>query len=130
EIPRLKGEMMSTTSVAADTTNPGVAQSSLGVQSRLTDNWQIGFRGNIHRIGDPTDDSRFGSSIAESSGMQMELRSSPTDSYRVGSTKSSWRYRDDDQQQADVRSHNLEWEHGDAHVQVRYLAQQNIFIGN
>jgi hypothetical protein len=130
EIPRLKGEMMSTTSVAADTTNPGVAQSSLGVQSRLTDNWQIGFRGNIHRIGDPTDDSRFGSSIAESSGMQMELRSSPTDSYRVASTKSSWRYRDDDQQQADVRSHNLEWEHGDAHVQVRYLAQQNLFIGN
>jgi Carboxypeptidase regulatory-like domain len=130
EIPRLKGEMMSLTSVAADTTNPGFAQSSLGVQSRITDNWQIGFRGNIHRIEDPADDSRFGSPIAESSGMQMELRSSETDTYRVGSTKSWWRYRDDDQQQADVRSHNLEWEHGDAHVQVRYLAQQNLFIGN
>jgi hypothetical protein len=130
EIPRLKGEMTSMTSVAADTTNPGFAQSSLGVQSRITDNWQIGFRGNIHRIEDPADDSRFGSPIAESSGMQMELRSSQTDTYRVGSTKSWWRYRDDDQQQADVRSHNLEWEHGDAHVQVRYLAQQNLFIGN
>jgi len=130
EIPRLKGEMSSMTSVAADTTNPGFAQSSVGVQSRISDNWQIGFRGNIHRIDDPADDGRFGSPIAESSGMQMELRSSPTDTYRVGSTKSWWRYRDDDQQQADVRSHNLEWEHGDAHVQVRYLAQQNLFIGN
>jgi hypothetical protein len=130
EIPRLKGQMMSTTSVAAETSNPGSAQSSVGVQSRITDNWQIGFRGNIHRIEDPGSDTRFGSPIAESSGVQMELRSSPTDAYRVGSSKSWWRYRDDDQQQADIRSHNLEWEHGDARVQVRYLAQQNLFIGN
>src|ERR1700694_5765334 len=130
EIPRLKGEMSSMTSVAANTGNPGFAQSSLGVQSRITDNWQIGFRGNIHRIDDPADDSHFGSPIAESSGMQMEIRSSQTDTYRVCSTMSSWRYRNDDQQQADVRSHNLEWEHGDARVQVRYLAQQNLFVGH
>ena len=130
DIPRLKGEMSSMTSVATDTANPGFAQSSLGVQSRITDNWQIGFHGNIHRIEDPAENNRFGSSIAESSGMQMELRSSQTDTYRVGSTKSWWRYRDDDQQQADVQTHNLEWEHGDARVQVRYLAQQNLFIGN
>src|ERR1700694_2280978 len=66
EIPRLKGEMMSTTSVAAENSNPGFAQSSLGVQSRLTDNWPIGFRANIHRIEDPADASRFGTSIAQS----------------------------------------------------------------
>src|SRR5207253_2249041 len=48
--------------------------------------------------------------------------------------KSWWRYRDGlpaAQQEADIRSNNLEWQHGDAtHVQVRYLAQQNLFAGN
>ncbi len=133
QIPRLKGEMVSMTSVADQPSNPGFAQTALGVQSRLGDNWQIGFRGNIHRIDDPSDDARFGTAVAESSAMQMELRSSATEAYRVASTKSWWRYRNDlpaSQQEAGIRSHNLEWEHGDAHVQVRYLEQQNLFVGN
>jgi hypothetical protein len=133
QIPRVKGEMMSMTGVADQASNPTSAQTALGVQSRLGENWQIGFRGNIHRIDDPTDDARFGNALAESSAMQMELRSSATDAYRLASTKSWWRYRNDlpsAQQQADIRSHNLEWEHGEARVQVRYLAQQNLFVGN
>src|SRR5438093_1149112 len=83
-----------------------------------------------HRFAEPSDDSRFGTPIAESSAMQMELRSSPTEAVRVGSTKAWWRYRNEDQQQADIRSHNIEWEHGDARLQVRYLAQQNLFLAN
>jgi carboxypeptidase family protein len=133
DIPRLKGEMVSMTGVAEQPTNPGFAQTALGVQSRLGENWQLGFRGNIHRIDDPSDDARFGQALAESSAMQMELRSSLNDAYRLASTKSWWRYRNDlpvSQQEADIRSHNLEWEHGDARVQVRYLEQQNLFVGN
>jgi hypothetical protein len=133
QIPRLRGEMMSMTGVADQGSNAGFAQTALGVQSRLGENWQLGFRGNIHRVDDPTDDARFGNALAQSSNMQMELRSSPTDAYRIGSMKSWWRYGDDlpaAQQEADIRSHNLEWEHGDARVQVRYLAQQNLFVGN
>ena len=132
QIPRVKGEMVSMTGVA-DQSTAGFAQSSLGVQSRLGNNWQLGFRGNIHRIDDPTDDSRFGNAVAQSSTMQMELRSSATEAYRVGSMKSWWRYNDDvsgPQHQADISTHNLEWEHGDARVEVRYLAQQNLFVGN
>src|SRR5947209_19269103 len=133
QIPRLKGEMMSMTGVADQSSNPGFAKTALGVQSRLGDNWQLGFRGNIHRVDDPTDGSPFGNALAESSAMQMELRSSATEAYRVASTKSWWRYRDDvaaGRQEADVRTNNLEWEHGDARVQVRYLEQQNLFVGN
>ena len=134
QIPRLKGEMMSMTGVADQSSNPGFAQTALGVQSRISDNWQLGFKGNIHRVDDPTDGSPFGNALAESSAMQMELRSSGADAYRVASTKSWWRYRDGlpaAQQEADIRSNNLEWQHGDAtHVQVRYLAQQNLFAGN
>ncbi len=133
QVPRVKGEMVSMTGVADQSSNPGFAQTALGVQSRIGDTWQLGFRGNIHRVDDPTDSSPFGNAIAESSAMQMELRSSATDAYRVASTKSWWRYRNSlaaAQQEADIRSNNLEWEHGDARVQVRYLEQQNLFAGN
>ncbi|HLJ73320.1 MAG TPA: carboxypeptidase-like regulatory domain-containing protein [Thermoanaerobaculia bacterium] len=132
QIPRIKGEMVSMTGVADQSSNAGFAQTALGVQSRIGDRWQLGFRGNLHRIDDPNDGSPFGNAIAESSTMQMELRSSGSDAYRVASTKSWWRYRDMPaaQQQGDISTNNLEWEHGDAHVQVRYLEQQNLFAGN
>ena len=131
DIPRFRGEMMSMTGVGAQTSGPAFAQTALGVQSRITEHWQIGFAGNLHRVEDATDDRSFGTPVAQSSAMQMELRSSPTDAYRVASTKSWWRYNGGDlpadQQQADIRSHNFEWEHDDTRVQVRYLGQQNLF---
>ncbi|HUJ16104.1 MAG TPA: carboxypeptidase-like regulatory domain-containing protein [Thermoanaerobaculia bacterium] len=132
QIPRIKGEMVSMTGVGDQSSNPGFAQTALGVQSRIGDRWQLGFRGDIHRVDDPSDGSPFGNAIAESSGMQMELRSSATDAYRVGSTKSWWLYRNVPaaQQQADISSNNVEWQHGDARLQVRYLEQQNLFAGN
>ncbi len=132
-MPRFKGEMTSMTGMTAGATSasgPAFAQTALGLQSRLGDNWQIGFRGNLHRVQDPSDNESFGTPVAEASAAQIELRSSPTDSYRLASTRSWWRYRDelpDDSHQADVRSHNFEWNHGDSRVQVRYFAQQNLF---
>ena len=134
DIPRIRGEMVSMTGVTADqsSNNVAFAQTALGVQSRLNDNWQIGFRGNLHRIDDPTEGTPFSAPLAESSAMQMELRSSPTEAYRLASTRSWWRYRDnnDPDRSADVRSNNFEWEHGPAHIQVRYFAQQNVFQVN
>jgi hypothetical protein len=132
--PRFRGEMTSITGVPQQSSSPTFAQTALGVESRLGDSWQLGFRGNLHRVDDPTDDARFGAPLAESSAMQMELRSSPTEAYRVASTKSWWRYRNDtaaaEQQAADIRSHDFEWEHGEARLQVRYLAQENLFVAN
>ena len=130
--PRLRAQMMSMTGVAAQASDAQFAQTAVGVQSRINDDWQIGFRGNIHRIDNPSEET-FGTAVAEASGMQMELRSSPTDAYRVASTKSWWRYGANipaAQQQADVRSHNFEWDHGDARLQVRYFEQQNLFTSN
>jgi hypothetical protein len=134
EMPRFKGEMVSMTGMTAGATSqsgPAFAQTALGLQSRLGQNWQLGFRGNLHQVEDPTSTESFGTPVAASSAAQIELRSSPTDSYRLASTRSWWRYRDDlpdDSQQADIRSHNFEWQHGDSRVQVRYLAQQNLFL--
>lgn len=129
-LPRLRGEMVSMTAVGDQPDTPMSAQTSLGVQSRLTDSWQLGVRGNIHRIDDPTDATgSFGTPAAQSSVMSMELRSNENDSYRLASTKSFWRLRGDTPEtaEADVRTHNFEWEHGDAKVQVRYFAQENLF---
>jgi hypothetical protein len=134
--PRFRGEMMSLTGVTDQTSNPSFAQTVLGVQSRIGDNWQLGFQGNVHRLDDPSDTTNVSTSAAaQTSVMAMELRSSATDSYKLATTNSWWRLRDgplqqDSNPEADVRSHNFEWEHGDARVQVRYFAQQNLFKAN
>jgi hypothetical protein len=131
DLPRFSGEMVSMSGVSdQSTSNSGIAQTSVGLLSRLNDNWQLGFRGNVHRIDDPTDAQRFGDAAAQSSVMSMELRSSPTDSYRVASTRSFWRYRDVDNQSADVTSHDVQWEHGTTRVGVHYFAQENLFTTN
>ena len=129
ELPRFSGEMQSLTGVSAAPESPTFAQTSLGVQSRLTDNWQLDFSGNLHRIHkDATDEELFGDAIAESSTMEMELRSSAADSYKLASTKSRWLYANQGSDSvADVRAHNFEWKHGMSRVQVRYFAQENLF---
>ena len=133
EMPRFRGDMMSMTGMSSgpsSASGPAFAQTALGLQSRIGENWQLGFRGNLHRVEDPTGTESFGTPAAQASAAQIELRSSPTDSYKLASTRSWWRYRDDvpdDSHQADIRSHNFEWEHGGSRVQVRYLAQQNLF---
>lgn len=132
QLPRFKGEMVSMTGVSDQPSTPASAQTSVGVQSRLGDTWQLGVHGNIHRIDDPSDEGSFGSPAAQSSVMSMELRSSPTDSVRLASTKSFWRYKNDapNSSETDVRSHNIEWQHGAANFCVRYFAQENLFAAS
>ena len=133
EVPRIRGEMMSMTAVVPQqTSGPSFSQTALGVQGRIGENWQVGIRGNMQRFADPTlDPASKSEPLSESSTMSMEVRSSPNDAYRFASAKSAWMYRTDDADggsvQADVRAHNFEWEHGDARVQVRYVAQDNLF---
>lgn len=130
EIPRFRGEMLSVTGVANhQTASPAYAQTAVGVQGRIGESWQVGLRGNLQRFENPNDEVMFGTPVAESSVMSMELRSSPTQAYRVGTTKSSWRYRDGEEgeQLADISAHNFEWRNGPAKVEVRYFEQDNLF---
>jgi hypothetical protein len=130
EIPRLRGEMVSMTGVTDQASNPAFAQTALGVQGRIGENWQLGIRGKLQRFEDTSDDAVFGEPLAQSRAMSMELRSSPTEVYRVASTMSSWQYAKDIEpgdRQVDVRAHDFEWEHGAARVQVHYFAQANLF---
>src|SRR5436190_6500809 len=81
DAPRFKGEMVSMTGMSsggtASPSGPAFAQTAVGLQSRLGENWQIGFRGNLHRVEDPTDNESFGTPVASSSAATIELRSSP-----------------------------------------------------
>lgn len=130
QLPRFQGEMRSLTGVAADA--PNFAQTEVGMKSRIGESAQLGVRGNIHRIDDPEDDETFGNPLAESAAMSMEFSPSSENTYRIKSVKTWWRYRDGigPNGQADVRAHDFEWEHGDARVQVRYFAHQNLFAFN
>jgi hypothetical protein len=132
QLRRFKGEMVSMTGVSAQPSSAAFAQTSVGMQSRLGDTWQLGVKGNIHRIDDPSDEGSFGSPAAQSSVMSMELRSSPTDLVRVASSKSFWRYKNDapNSSETDVSSHNIEWQHGAANFGVRYFAQENLFASS
>ncbi len=134
DVPGIRGGMVCMPGVAATSqSGPAVAQPALGVQGRIGDNWQVGIRGNLHRVDDPANDTPFGAALAQSSVMSMEVRSSDSDAYRVATTKSWWRYRDDvpvSDHQADFSAHNFEWQHGGNRVGVRYLEQQNLFERN
>ncbi len=131
DVPRLKGEMVSMTGLGDQASRPAFAQTGIDVQSRIGETWQIGFRGDMQRFDDPTDGESFGNAAAESSVMSMELRSSATDAYKINSTRTWWRYRDQPEEpmtrEAGVRSHNFEWEHGASRVKVRYFAHENLF---
>ena len=129
EIPRFRGEMLSVTGATNTPANIAYAQTAVGVQGRLGNSWQVGIRGNLQRFEDPYDDIQFGTPVAESSVMSMELRSSPTRAYRVASTQSRFTYLDaaDGERQADVRAHNISFENGPAKVEVRYFQQDNLF---
>lgn len=130
EIPRFKGEMLSLTGVANQPSNPAYAQTALGVQGRIGESWQVGLRGNLQRFEDPTDDVTFGSTIAESSVMSMEIRNTDDQSYRLATTSSSWMYAGVPEaapREADIRAHNFEYRNGPARVQVRYFEQDNLF---
>lgn len=129
EIPRLRGEMVSMTAVGDETAGAAFAQTALGVQSRLSDRWQLGFRGNMQRVGSPIDSAALTSPVAESSVMSMEIRSGANETLRLASAKSWWLYRDAvdaGDRQADMQAHNVEWEHGATRLQIRYLAQANL----
>lgn len=131
DTPRFRGEMLSVTGVSTTPTNPAFAQTSLGLEGRIGEEWQVGVRGNVQRFDDPTDDVRFGAPLAESAVMAMELRRSDSHTYRIASTRSSWGYVDaaEGRQEADVRAHNFEWRNGPARVQVRYFEQERLFPG-
>src|SRR5881275_2787104 len=77
EMPRFRGEMTSMTGMSSGATSasgPAFAQTALGLQSRIGDSWQLGFRGNLHRVEDPTDNDSFGPPAAQASAAQIELR--------------------------------------------------------
>jgi Carboxypeptidase regulatory-like domain len=133
EPTRLRGAMSSMTGVADQTTSQAFAQTALEVRSQLPHGWQLGFNGNVHRVDDP-DALHSAPAVAESALMSFNLRPSTIDSYRLASTRASWEYHGPEAasapRQADIRSHNFEWDHDGSRIQVRYLSQDNIFAAN
>jgi hypothetical protein len=122
---KFQGEMRSLTAMTADS-SPSLAQTAVGMRSDIGNGWKVDFKGNLDRIDDAVRQEGTTNPAAESSGMVMEIHSSPANSYRFASTRSSWRYRDADSA-ADLQNQNFEWRHEDSKVEIHYLSQENLF---
>ncbi|MEO8216754.1 MAG: carboxypeptidase-like regulatory domain-containing protein [Acidobacteriota bacterium] len=124
-------EMVSMAGLSEQTLSPSLAQTAVGVRGDVGGGWQLNFRGDIHRMADPSVDAADNTPLSESSGVVMELRSEPGSAYRIASTRSSWkildRFNDGGPNAADLESHNFEWQRPGAKVQVRYMAEQNVY---
>jgi hypothetical protein len=127
---RFQAEMMSVAGLATDGSAPSLAETAVGVRGRVGGGWTLDFKGKIHKLEDLGEGTAETVSLSESSGMVMELKSEPGHQYRIATSRSSWRPELMEQSvagDADLEAHNFEWRRPGAKVQVRYLAQENLF---
>lgn len=126
---RLSGEMTSMAAVAGDDLrDANYAQTAVGVRGNLGRGWQIDFSGQLQLIDGDQSVQGTDSPLAESRGVQMQIRSSATDSYQIASTRNSWLQGQGGQREAvDLESHRFEWQGENTSVQVRYVAHENLF---
>jgi len=124
---RLRGEMSSVAAVAGDDLRDGnYAQTALGVRGNLGRGWQIDFSGRLQMIDGDQAVEGTDSLLAESRGVQMQLRSSATDSYQIASTHNSW-LQGSAREAVDIEAHRFEWQRENGSLQVRYIAHENLF---
>jgi len=128
---RFAAELVSVAGLYAEQSAPKSAQTALGVKGDLGKGWQLDFQGRLNRVDETSLYSSNETPLAKSSGLSMELTANDDEAYRIASTSSTWR-RGDRQQiselgPADLQAHNFEWERHGSKVQVRYLAQENMF---
>lgn len=123
---RFSAEMASMTGVSESASEPVVARTSVGVKGDLGRGWLLDFQGRLEQVGDPI---AITTTEGESASVNMALQSSSRESYRLSSTRSTWRpqqFRSLDDT-TDLETHNFLWQHEDARIGVHYVGQQNLY---
>lgn len=87
--------------------------------------WGVDFRGRRQLVGQSR--SVEAGDPAESADVILEVRSSPTNSYRIASTRASWQQAPSFAEQAGVETHSVAWHGGKSSVEVRYESHENLF---
>jgi hypothetical protein len=67
--------------------------------------------------------------LAESTGVVLDVQSSSDSNFRFASSQSSWRLSPDPDplKAAELRTHMIEWKGAETNVEVRYTEHQNVF---
>lgn len=132
--PGFHGQMISVAGRPENQADPSLAQTSLGVSGIGRSGWRVDFRGKMQLIDERERESGNSDPAAESTGVEMEVRASETDSYRIVSSRNLWRYSEQAaamaDREVDLQSHNLEWRHDDSRIEFRYLTHENLFQGD
>lgn len=123
---RFSAQMASMTGVSDAESDRVVARTSVGVKGDLGRGWLLDFSGRVAQVGDGQLSASAG---GESASVDMAIRSSERESYRLSSTRSSWRTPafDPIEHATDLETHNFLWQREDATVGVHYLGQQNLY---
>lgn len=129
---KFAAEMRSIAGVGDDLSTQTLAETAVDVRSDVGRGWVLDFKGSVQKLEDSLEDSfdrPAPISVSESQGMVMELSSAPGQRYRLASSRSSWRpeLEESNGPTADLQAHHFEWATRGANVQVRYLAQENLF---
>ncbi|HVR42775.1 MAG TPA: carboxypeptidase-like regulatory domain-containing protein [Thermoanaerobaculia bacterium] len=128
---RFSGEMVSMTGFGEAGTTAAFAQTALGVQGRFGEGWTVNVSGAIRTVDDETYVfPTMAESVAEASGVTMEIQSGSESAYRIATLQRGWLMEAETEglsRSADFRSHNFEWRRDGGNVRVRYLAHENLF---
>lgn len=131
---RFHGQMVSVAGRPENQSDTRLAQTSVGVSGVGKSGWSVDFKGKMQLIDERETETRNGDPIAESAGVEMEVKASESDSYRIVSSRNLWRYSEQAAAVADrevgLQSHNLQWRHDDSGIEFRYLTHENLFLGD
>jgi Carboxypeptidase regulatory-like domain len=129
---RFAGNVVSMTAMEPQQ-SPALAETALAIRGDLGSGWGVGFEGRRQSVGQSVDGpvvvSAGSDSVGQSTGMVLEVQSSPRNTYRIISSSASWRDANNSDSRAavDLRSHSIEWKGTDSDVELHYLAHQNLF---
>lgn len=125
EEPRLAGQMLSLTGVTQEREESEFAQTQVELRGALPHGWSVDIAGEMHQMDNALTTL---ASSRESTALAVALRTRSRQSYRVASTRSSWNVDyGSPVADADLQTHTFAWEQTNTAVEVRYLAQHNLF---
>ncbi|MBW3671208.1 MAG: carboxypeptidase-like regulatory domain-containing protein [Acidobacteria bacterium] len=127
EDDRFSGRMMSLAGLEQGDSGLRYSRATVGLTSRF-DDWTVSLDGNLRTV----DESAYGVSLAESSGVSMTVRSSPEQSYSISTNRGRWlqsAHDDSSPMEVEFEAHRLQWNRADSHVEVRYTNHDNLFLG-
>lgn len=120
---RFSGRMMSMAGLEESESGLKYARTAVGLTSHFND-WTVNIDGQLRTV----DESSFGVSVAEATGVSMTLHSASDQAYRIQTSRGRWlEPGDGGSTEVAFEAHRIAWSGSGGHVEVRYMNQDNLF---